>query len=260
MTSTSSTASNVTTNVTKPHRNYFSGIIGFGSWDVTRPRPRAIAGTPNAAIGAMPLLFNEAAFPKGPGPRTRRPSTSRAAATRTCPRTRTCSTGPCTARPRRGNGGCNGDSSTVDDLIDNRGDSTRVSLDDDIGPLNAGAHTTLFSALARSGRHEFPVAIVDDDGGLVGWAMFHLTGSVGGSTKQIRGYFVSPVNFRGVQDRPGRWHRWPVRRHDGAPHQIAERQNASSDVTRRPAWARAGRRVDASPEPYDPSTYGSGGS
>lgn len=28
----------------------------------------------------------------------------------------------------------------------------------------------------------------------VGFATFHLTGSVGGSTKQIRGYFVSPVN------------------------------------------------------------------
>ena len=38
------------------------------------------------------------------------------------------------------------------------------------------------------------MAIVDDDGALQGWAVFHLTGSVGGSTKQIRGYFVTPQN------------------------------------------------------------------
>ena len=75
-----------------------------------------------------------------------------------------------------------------------------MKLDDDIGPLNAGAHATLFSDLADlvgTEHNEFPVAIVNDDGTMVGWAMFHLTGSVGGSTKQIRGYFVSPVN-RGV--------------------------------------------------------------
>ena len=102
--------------------------------------------------------------------------------------------------PGNGNGGCNGDSNTVRDLINNRGHSTEVNLDDDIGPLNAGSHTTLFSDLADfvgTDHNEFPVAIVDDDGNMVGWAMFHLTGSVGGSTKQIRGYFVSPVN-RGV--------------------------------------------------------------
>ena len=46
---------------------------------------------------------------------------------------------------------------------------------------------------------EFPVAVVDDNGGLVGWAMFHLTGSLGGSTKEIRGYFKSPVNYAGMK-------------------------------------------------------------
>ena len=33
--------------------------------------------------------------------------------------------------------------------------------------------------------------------------MFHLTGSVGGSTKQIRGYFVAPVNYSGMCIRQG---------------------------------------------------------
>jgi len=38
------------------------------------------------------------------------------------------------------------------------------------------------------------VPVVDDNGIMVGFAMFHLTGAVGGSTKEIRGYFVSPFN------------------------------------------------------------------
>jgi hypothetical protein len=45
---------------------------------------------------------------------------------------------------------------------------------------------------------EFPVSIVNDDGEMVGWALFHLTGSVGGSTKEISGYFVDPVNYDGI--------------------------------------------------------------
>ena len=35
---------------------------------------------------------------------------------------------------------------------------------------------------------------VDDDGNLVGWAMFHLTGSEGSSHKQLLGYFAGPLN------------------------------------------------------------------
>ena len=72
-----------------------------------------------------------------------------------------------------------------------------MTLDHDIGPLNAGEHASLFSDmsdLVGTDDNEFPVSIVNDDGNMVGWAMFHLTGSVGGSTKEIRGYFVSPVN------------------------------------------------------------------
>ncbi len=36
--------------------------------------------------------------------------------------------------------------------------------------------------------------IVNDAGIMVGWAMFHLTGAVGGSSKQISGYFVTPFS------------------------------------------------------------------
>ena len=94
---------------------------------------------------------------------------------------------------------CNGNTNTVRDLIGSKGKSTVVTLNDDIGPLNAGAHTALFSDLADAVGTEFPVAIVNDAGKLKGWAMFHLTGSVGGSTKQIRGYWVSPVNVSALK-------------------------------------------------------------
>ena len=181
----------VTANVTKPHRNYFSGIVGFGSWDVS-VTASAIAGLPNAAMGAMPLLFNEKAFPSGHGPANEvafnEPGTGKQDVPQTADQFNW--TVFCTAN---GNA-CNADSSTVGDLINGGGKSVTVKLTDLIGPLDAGSHTTLFSDLAAYVGKEFPVAIVDDAGAMQGWAMFHITGSVGGSTKQIRGYFVSPVN------------------------------------------------------------------
>ncbi len=89
---------------------------------------------------------------------------------------------------------CNGDSDGVRELIDQGGDSTTIYLNDDIGPLNAGAHTTLFNGLEAQTGGVFPVPIVDDDGEMVGWAYFKLLSVEGGSEKVIRGYFVSPVN------------------------------------------------------------------
>jgi Flp pilus assembly protein TadG len=181
----------VTANVTKPHRNYFSGIVGFGQWDVS-VTASAVAGLPNAAMGAMPILFNKKAFPNGNGPTNEVAFDEPGNGNEDVPQNafQFNWTVYCTAS---GNA-CNGNSSDIRDLIDNKGKSTVVNLNDDIGPLNAGAHTTLFSALAGHVGEEFPVSIVNDEGEMQGWAMFHLTGSVGGSTKQIRGYFVSPVN------------------------------------------------------------------
>ena len=88
----------------------------------------------------------------------------------------------------------NADSNTVRDLIVNHGGTQTVTLADHISPLNAGSHTTLFDALADVVGSEFSVPVVNDAGQMVGFATFHLTGAVGGSTKEIRGYFVSPIN------------------------------------------------------------------
>jgi Flp pilus assembly protein TadG len=209
----------VTTTITKPHRNFFSGILGFGSWDVS-VTATAQAGLPNSVIGAMPLLFNQKAFPHGVGSSREMYFNEPGTGSQDVPQDETTFnwTVYCTANgnggpgpspssgPGNGNGGCNGNSNTVNDLINDRGSSTEVGLTDLIGPLNAGSHTTLFSSLASQVGKTFPVAVVDDNGGLVGWAMFHLTGSVGGSTKQISGWFEAPVNYSGMSIKQGKGH------------------------------------------------------
>ena len=205
----------VVATVTKPHRNFFSGVLGFTSWDVTTTAT-AVSGIPNGVIGAMPLLFNKKAVPASQGQGNEISFDEPGSGTQDVPQNANPPqfnwTVYCTANGNgnatpssspnangSGNGGCNGDSNTVDNLINNKGQSTEVDLGDAIGPLNAGSHATLFSSLATMVGQDFPVAIVNDDGSLAGWAMFHLTGSVGGSTKQIRGYFVAPVNWSGMK-------------------------------------------------------------
>ena len=69
-----------------------------------------------------------------------------------------------------------------------------INLNDDIGPLNAGTHNTLFTALEPYVGGVFPVPVVNDEGDMVGWAYFKLLSTEGASDKVIRGYFVSPVN------------------------------------------------------------------
>lgn len=187
------TDDDVTVGITRPHRNYFAGVLGFASWDVSATATSR-SGIPNGAFGAMPLIFNEDAFyddanrdpsaPAGFG----EPGTG----TEDIPlgTNHFNWTVYCTAN---GNP-CNGNTDTVEQLILGNGTSTTVYLDDLIGPLNAGAHTALFDVLAAHVGKAYPVGIVKDDGALAGWAWFHITGSVGGSTKEILGWFDDEIN------------------------------------------------------------------
>lgn len=183
----------VQVDVTKPHRNYFAGVVGMSSWDVTTTAT-AQTGAPNGAQGAMPLLFNQKAFnDQNRNPNSPMTFDEPGTGTQDVPQTANQFnwTVFCTAN---GNP-CNGDSNTVEEIINNNGTATTITLNMLIGPLNAGAHTTLFSALAAHVGNAYPVAIVDDSGAMQGWALFHLTGSVGGSTKQISGWFDSEFNL-----------------------------------------------------------------
>ena len=183
----------VTVDVSKPHRNYFAGVMGFASWGVSATAT-VEAGIANGADGAMPLIFNIKAVKNPNNKKSNAPVSfdEPGSGNQDVPQNDLTFnwTVFCTAN---GNA-CNGNSNTVDDLINQNGSSTTIYLDDLIGPLNAGSHTTLFSDLALKVGSAYPVAIVDDSGAMIGWSWFHLTGSVGGSTKQISGWFDDKVN------------------------------------------------------------------
>lgn len=181
--------SNIVTTISRPHRNWFSGVVGMPFWDVT-VTASVITGIPNGVYGLMPIIVNEDAFkdyesgelvtfdepPVGSGDIPQDSTTFNW-------------TNYCTASGTT----CNADTTTVNALIAAEGVQLEVTLDDNINPLNAGSHTQLFSSLAGAVGTEFPIAVVNDAGELMGWAFFTLTGSVGGSTKQIEGYFT-PAN------------------------------------------------------------------
>lgn len=187
----------VRANLTDAHRNNFASLVGMPTWDVSVTAAAETSERPNGAIGAMPLLFNKEAFPGA-----------------ICDETAGACTPEVYQLPGNGNedvpqdatqfnwtifctasgNPCNANSDGVRDLIDGGGESTTIYLKDDIGPLNSGAHATLFGALESHTSGVFPVPIVNDLGEMVGFAYFKLLSVEGASEKVIRGYFVSPVN------------------------------------------------------------------
>jgi hypothetical protein len=156
----------------------------------------------------MPLLFNAAAFPgavcdDSAGPCVPEVYQLPGTGNQDVPQDATQFnwTVFCTANGANGNNnggagqnGCNANSQEVRDLMNNNGTSTTIYLSDDIGPWDAGTHTTLFDDLAPHVGDTFPVPIVTSSGQMTGWAYFHLVSIEGAPDKVIRGYFVSPVN------------------------------------------------------------------
>ncbi len=184
----------IVVDVTRPHRNYFSGLMGFSSWDVSTTAA-VRAGIPNGAYGAMPIIFNEDAFHDPTNRDKNAPKSFDEPGTGSEDVPQGNEQFNWTVFCVANGNPCNANTNLVNDLIDTEGTTRTIWLDDDdIGPLNAGSHTALFDSLADKVNRPFPVAIVDDEGVLVGWAWFHLTGSVGGSTKQISGWFDDQWN------------------------------------------------------------------
>jgi Flp pilus assembly protein TadG len=204
-----STGAAVTVTVTKPHANNFSTIMGMSEWGVTAHGTAQTSVRPNGVLGAMPLLFNEAAFPAAICDER---STTDGCASKIeayqlpgggnedVPQDATSFNWTifCTAN---GNA-CNGDSDGVRELINQGGATTTIFVDDEIGPLNAGSHTTLFGDLENYVGGVFPVPIVctvniprlpepcPEDGAMVGWAYFRITSIEGPPDKVVKGYFL----------------------------------------------------------------------
>ncbi|MBA2372777.1 MAG: Tad domain-containing protein [Chloroflexi bacterium] len=193
-------AGTVRVDLTKPHRNNFAAVMGMPTWPVSVTATAVSSSNPNRATEALPILFNAEAFPgaicdiTAPTPCSEEVYQMPGAGNEDVPQDGTQFNW--TIFCQASGNACNGNSEGVRDLIEGAG--ADVSLDDDIGPLNAGAHTTLFNALELKVPGTFPVPIVDDDGNMVGFAYFMLTGVEGTSEKVIRGYFVSPVNAEGL--------------------------------------------------------------
>jgi hypothetical protein len=198
----------VKVDLTGAHRNNFAAILGMSTWNVSVTATANSTTRPNGANGAMPLLFNAAAFPgavcdDSAGPCVPEVYQLPGTGNQDVPQDATQFnwTVFCTANGANGtnNGaagqhGCNANSRDVADLMDNNGTSTTIYLTDDIGPFDAGTHSTLFDNLEAHDGETFPVPIVDNSGMLTGWAYFHLVDVEGAPDKVIRGYFVSPVN------------------------------------------------------------------
>jgi Flp pilus assembly protein TadG len=185
-----------TATVSKPHANSFSGLLGMPSWGVSTTAT-VITGWMNGALGAMPIEFNQRAFDANhdgtdevtyhepdPGSQDVPIEFDKFNWTMYCDN-------------------CNADSNTVAGIIDAGGMQAAADLTWKLTPLNAGSHATLYDALAEHLGQSFPVPIVNDHGDMVGFASFHITGSVGGSTKTITGYFETAIkqsNLRIVQN------------------------------------------------------------
>jgi len=199
-----SLSTNVEVGITGKHRNNFAAILGMTTWDVSVTATAMSSSAPNGAIGLMPMLFNSKAFPKAvcdeeAGGCTPEIYQLPGTGSEDVPQDATsfnwtvfCANGS----PN----GCNGDSDDVRDIIGGGGNATTVYINDDIGPLNAGTHTTLLDSnpgqpsLMDHIGEAFPVPIVTDDGNMVGIAYFRLVDVEGAPDKIIRGYFLSGYN------------------------------------------------------------------
>jgi Flp pilus assembly protein TadG len=183
--------------VSSPHRNNFTGVVGMTSWQVSTTATVEV-GPPDTSTMSAPFLFNEGVFtdPGGtPLPQYSNPN---------APFTFGDGNGDVPNDPDDIAWTCYGtcgnlDSSTVRSMIDGTSPITTqldptVDFTTYIGQHNNGNHATLFGDVddLLSGEN-VSVPIVDDNGLFQGWATFHVTSASQGG-KTISGYFVSPFN------------------------------------------------------------------
>jgi len=177
----------VQVDITAPHRNYFSAIIGQPSWTVGTTAT-ALTGIPNAAKGASPFIASIDAFNSDGSPKYTTP-TNFGETNGDVP-----TSSMDIAWTNYGTGNVN--TSEVDQIISG---SLVVQRTYDfgtyIGQFNNGNHNALWGAVNTylAGK-DLPAPIVDHAGNFMGWGMFHVTSASGGTDKFITGYFL-PTHF-----------------------------------------------------------------
>ena len=133
--------------VSRPHRNYFAGLIGFASWPVSATAS-VVAGIPNVATGMLPVIFNEDAYNNPANQDPDNPGTFDEPAPGTEDVPQEDGFFNWTVFCANSSESCNADSNTVEAWIEDQGNSAEVTPEWIIAPLNAGSHTTLFNSLA----------------------------------------------------------------------------------------------------------------
>lgn len=187
----------VKVDVSAPHHNNFTGVVGLTQWQVSTTAT-VETGIPDTAKGGAPFIFNKDVFTDPGGNPILKYSNPSA------PFTFGDSNGDVPNDPGDIAWTCYGtcdnvDSNTVRKMIDGTS-PVSVTLDPTkdfntyIGQHNNGNHTTLFGEVRDVLIEEdVPVPVVDDNGLFQGWAVFHITGANQGG-KTITGYFKSPFN------------------------------------------------------------------
>lgn len=174
----------VTVVIDSPHSNSVLAVIGMPTWQVST-EAEALAGFPDTAYGASPFIFSATAFAVNGTP-LYETDTDFGEGNGDVPN------GPQDfAWTNYGTG--NVSTSEVSDIINGSLviDKT-IEFGEYIGQHNNGNHTALYSDVDTylSGL-DVPAAVVDANGNFVGWSTFHVTSASGGSSKHVRGYFVS---------------------------------------------------------------------
>jgi Flp pilus assembly protein TadG len=174
----------ITVDIDADHHNTFLGVVGFPTWEVSTTAA-ALAGFPDSAEGAGPFIFSIGAFEDNGTPKYQT-ETDFGETNGDVPTSELDF-----AWTNYGVGNVN--TSEVSDIISGGMDIDRtLEYGQYIGQHNNGNHTALFQDVNTylSGL-DLPVAVVDNNGNFMGWAMFHVTSASGGSNKHVRGYFLS---------------------------------------------------------------------
>lgn len=192
--------------ITRPHNNYFAGIIGQGSWDVAA-RGVAVGGIVNAVVnGIAPIMFNEEAVddddPSKWDPWSKHeycnPQDNKCTPNNDFPvdKTQFNWTTFCIA-----GGNCNVNTNDAVTIIEQEGFQVTVTYDMDLGAHNQGQHTAICHSLMDTYPNgaDLPVAINDDNGQMVGFWTWHFdavnTVCEGNDGMQLSGWFMENLNF-----------------------------------------------------------------
>ena len=174
----------VSVSITAPHRNLILGIVGMPTWTVT-VQAAALSGFPDTAHGVSPFIFAASAFSDDGTPLYQTPINF-GEGNGDVPVSQLDF-----AWTNYGTGNVN--TNEVRSIIDGSLviDKT-LQFGEYIGQHNNGNHTALYGDVnTHLVNLNVPAAIVDANGNFVGWSIFHVISADGGSSKHVRGYFVS---------------------------------------------------------------------